>query len=147
MNTKLVIDIDHTILTPNLEFADTERRYAQAKPIQEMIDKINELHDGGFEIILHTARRMKTHNGDIEKIIDDVGDITEKWLNDHGVRYDELLFGKPHALYYIDDRSMSIDQFLKHPVEEFQKESGMNTELPNEPTLLSEFFEHCRCSS
>ena len=37
---------------------------------------------------------------------------TEKWLADHGVLYNELLFGKPPADKYVDDRSQSIERFV-----------------------------------
>ena len=42
-------------------------------------------------------------NGDVSKVIEKIGKITEDWLEKWKVPYDELIFGKPHADIYIDD--------------------------------------------
>jgi len=108
----IVFDLDGTICIPNLDEKDTHRRYALAKPIQEVIDKMHKLKYN-YRIVIHTARRMVTHNGDINKIIEDVGQVTEDWLSAHGVPYDELVWGKPYASsYYVDDKAMSVKDFL-----------------------------------
>ena len=109
----LVIDIDHTICIPNDNETDTFEKYGKAKPIQEMIDTILKAKKGGYRIVLFTARRMATHHGDINKVIEDVGDLTKQWLRDHGVQYDELVFGKPNAVYYVDDKAMLPQQFME----------------------------------
>ena len=108
----LVIDIDHTICTPNDSATDTYEKYGKAEPIPVMIDAIRKAKDSGFRIVLFTARRMATHNGDINKVIEDVGDLTKSWLKDNNVPYDELQFGKPNAIYYVDDKAMTPDQFV-----------------------------------
>jgi len=46
---------------------------------------------------------MRTCNGDVSKVIEKIGKITEDWLEKWKVPYDELIFGKPHADIYIDD--------------------------------------------
>lgn len=108
----LVIDIDHTICTPNDSATDTYEKYGKAEPIQTMIDAIRKAKDSGFRIVLFTARRMATHNGNINKVIEDVGDLTKEWLKDNNVPYDELMFGKPNAVYYVDDKAMTPGQFV-----------------------------------
>jgi capsule biosynthesis phosphatase len=113
MNTPtLVIDIDHTICVPNDAESDTFKKYGMAEPIQEMISAIRAAKESGFKIILFTARRMATHNGDINKVIEDVGDLTKSWLKDNNVPYDELMFGKPNAVYYVDDKALTPNQFI-----------------------------------
>lgn len=109
----LVIDIDHTICIPNDSVKDTFEKYGRAKPIPEMIDAIASAKKKGYRVILFTARRMSTHNGDINKVIEDVGDLTKQWLKDHNVQYDELIFGKPNAVYYVDDKAMLPSTFLE----------------------------------
>lgn len=109
----LVIDIDHTICTPNDSEKDTFEKYGKATPILEMIESIRSAKEKGFRIVLLTARRMETHNGDINKVIEDVGELTINWLNDHGVPYDELMFGKPSAVYYVDDKALRPDEFIE----------------------------------
>lgn len=108
----LVIDIDHTICIPNDSATDTFEKYGKAEPIQKMIDAIRIAKESGFKIVLFTARRMATHNGNINKVIEDVGDLTKTWLKDNKVPYDELLFGKPNAVYYVDDKAMLPNQFI-----------------------------------
>lgn len=114
MNTQtLVIDIDHTICTPDDTKTDTFEKYGLATPISEMIESIRKAKAKGFRIVLFTARRMATHNGDINKVIADVGDLTKNWLAEHNVPYDELIFGKPNAVYYVDDKALRPDEFVK----------------------------------
>ena len=109
----LVIDIDHTICTPDDTKQDTFEKYGKATPKLEMIASIRRAKELGFRITLFTARRMATHNGDINKVIEDVGDLTENWLKEHDVPYDELIFGKPNAVYYVDDKALRPDEFVK----------------------------------
>ena len=109
----LVIDIDHTICTPNDSAKDTYEKYGKATPIPEMITSIRKAKEKGFRIVLLTARRMATHDGDINKVIEDVGELTTNWLKDHEVPYDDLIFGKPNAVYYVDDKAMRPDEFVK----------------------------------
>jgi capsule biosynthesis phosphatase len=114
LNTQtLVIDIDHTICFPNDSEKETFEKYGKAKPIPVMIESIRKAKEKGYYIILFTARRMLTHDGDINKVIEDVGDITKNWLKEHNVPYDELRFGKPNAIYYVDDKSIRPDEFVK----------------------------------
>merc|ERR1711965_864379 len=54
----------------------------------------------GHHIILHTARRMRTHGANVGAV---VADVTIQSLQDAGIDYDELHFGKPWAQFYIDD--------------------------------------------
>jgi capsule biosynthesis phosphatase len=109
---RYVIDLDHTICFPNDQFKDTKRRYSQAKPNPKVIAQIQKLYLNGDYIIIHTARRMVTHKGNIAKIEADVGEVTRTWLRLHTVQYHELVFGKPYGDVYIDDKGMSIDEFV-----------------------------------
>lgn len=105
-------DLDGTICeekkkgTPYTEYANVE-------PFQDVIDYINELYDNGNKIIIFTARHMVSTNGDLDKIIDRVGKITEDWLSKHNVKYHELKFGKIYADYYYDDKAINIIKFRK----------------------------------
>lgn len=91
-----------------MEHSDTQRRYAEAEPIWEMIQFLRILQLEGHKIIIYTARRMLTHNGDIAKIEADVGDVTRQWLSDYNVPYDLLVFGKPYGDFYIDDKAINV---------------------------------------
>ena len=93
---------------------DAKQKYGNALPNNKIINGMRILKRQGFHIILLTARRMLTHNGDIEKIIEDVGKITTDWLERYDVPYDELIWGKPYSsTYYVDDKAMNLEEFVK----------------------------------
>ena len=85
------IDIDDTIF-------ETDENYNVISPIQPVIDKINKLYDEECYIIINTSR------GYITGI--DWRELTEKQLEEFGVKYHELLFTKPAASYYLDDKNI-----------------------------------------
>lgn len=90
-------DIDGVIAT-----IQSDNQYDLSSPRQEMIDIINFLFDQGHQIILFTARGSATGV--------DWSEITRLQMQAWGVKYHRLLFGKPAADYYIDDKSMSLEQ-------------------------------------
>ncbi len=106
-------DLDDTICFPQHQFTDSERKYAQAAPNVTVIAKIKDLHREGNEIIIFTARRMLTHKGNIEKIKLDVEQVTKDWLSEYHVPFHQLIFGKPYADYYIDDKAVPLDRLQK----------------------------------
>jgi uncharacterized HAD superfamily protein len=108
-------DLDGTLCTQvNLadnhgEDATLEECYKQAEPIQDRIDKVNELFDSGFTIIIATARA----SGHPEKV-EDWMSLTEKQLKEWGVKHHILSVGdKVHADLYIDDRSTNASDYFK----------------------------------
>lgn len=109
----LVVDLDDTIFIPNHDEKDTYRKYGLAQPIPEMIEALTKAKKLEYKIVISTARRMLTHRGDINKVIEDVGDITTTWLNEHKVPYDEIQYGKPYGVYYIDDKAMLPYTFIE----------------------------------
>jgi glycerol-3-phosphate cytidylyltransferase len=103
---RIVVDIDDTICTT------IDRDFENSIPNIPVINKINELYDKGMEIILYTARGGKSCQTLEEKIVK-YGTLTTEWLKKNGVKYNQLLFGKLNADYYVDDKNLSIDEFLK----------------------------------
>jgi hypothetical protein len=57
-------------------------------------------------VILFTARHMKTCGGNTSLVVARQGLVTLRWLEEHGVEFDEIMFGKPHADVYIDDNAL-----------------------------------------
>lgn len=100
----ICFDLDHTLCTPVEGFERSEIKYGQATPIPETIEWLREQKASGAVVIIHTARRMRTHKGDVQAVERDVGQLTREWLAIHQVPYDELVFGKPNADIYIDDK-------------------------------------------
>lgn len=109
----IVMDLDGTICFPNLDKRNTQERYGEAKPNYPVIEKMNSLSEKGYDFVILTARRMVTHQGDIEKIIEDVGEITENWLQAHKVPYKYIQWGKPYAMYYVDDKALLPEEFVE----------------------------------
>jgi hypothetical protein len=72
-----------------------------------MIDLSLFLKKQGHEIIIYTARRMETHKSNIGKVIKDIALVTFATLDKFGIQYDEIIFGKPIADIYIDDRALN----------------------------------------
>lgn len=108
----IVFDMDDTICFPNHSEKDSYEKYGLAKPNLPLIKKMQQMAEDGWYITISSARRMLTHDGDVEKIIADIGIITTSWLSRHGVPYNEIHFGKPYAsTYYVDDKAMTLDQF------------------------------------
>jgi len=94
-----VFDLDGTICTQ-----EKMGTYQDALPIEKIVEKIRVLWCLGDYIIIFTARGMNTFSGNILAIERNMRPITEKWLRDHDVPYHELIFGKPAADVYVDDK-------------------------------------------
>mgnify|MGYP001571360671 CR=1 FL=1 len=88
------LDLDGTICS------DTNGKYAEAKPIQEIIDKINTLYEQGNTITIYTARGATTGI--------DWRALTEKQLHKWGVKYHKLLMNKPYGDLFVDDRAVNV---------------------------------------
>lgn len=110
---RFCFDLDNTLVT----YPEIEGDYTSVKPIQRTIDFLNFLHSLGHTIIIHTARRMKTHSGNVGKVQSDIGKITFETLDKFKIKYDEIYFGKPYAHFYIDDLSIK-------PFDNLEKETG-----------------------
>ena len=102
-NKRICFDLDNTLVS----FPTIINDYTSVKPIQKNIDFLKYLKRFGNTIIIYTARRMKTHNGNIGKINSDIGKITFETLDKFNIPYDEIYFGKPYADFYIDDLALN----------------------------------------
>ncbi len=100
---RICFDLDNTLVT----YPTIPNDYSSVKPICEMINLLHFFKKEGYEIIIHTARRMKTHNNNVGKVIKDIASITIDTLEKFNIEYDELIFGKPIADIYIDDRAIN----------------------------------------
>jgi capsule biosynthesis phosphatase len=90
-----------------VSFPKIKNDYTSVEPINKNINFLRYLKRLGHTIIIYTARRMKTHSGNISKIMADIGKITFDTLIKFDIPYDEIVFGKPHADFYIDDLAIS----------------------------------------
>ena len=116
----LIFDIDGTICP----IKEKEERYEDVIPNKEIVDKMKMYKENGAKIILNTSRNMNSYNGNIGLINANTAKILLKWLEKWDIPYDEIIYGKPwpgHNGFYIDDRTIRPDEFLKYDIEEAKK--------------------------
>jgi capsule biosynthesis phosphatase len=104
-NTKkrICFDLDNTLVT----YPKISGDYNTVEPIYKNINYLKYLKKKGNTIIIYTARRMRTHQGNNGKILADIGEITFQTLKKYEIPFDEIYFGKPYADYYIDDLAIN----------------------------------------
>jgi capsule biosynthesis phosphatase len=98
---RICIDLDGVIA----ELRKPGETYADVKPVPGAVERVRTLRAAGHYVILYTARHMKTCDGNTSKVIARQGLTTLRWLEEHGIEVDEIMFGKPHADVYIDDNA------------------------------------------
>lgn len=125
---RFCFDIDNTLIISSND-------YTINKPIEKNINYLRFLKSMGHTIILHTARRMKTHNGNVGKVMSDIAAKTLHSLHELNIPYDEIYFGKPYADFYIDDRAINAYHDL-------EKETGFYENNIKERDFNSISIEH-----
>ena len=115
---RICFDIDNTILTYPKIIAD----YSTCLPIRHNVEILKFLKSIGHTIILFTARRMRTHSGNVGAVIADIGDITLKSLEKYDIPYDEIYFGKPYANFYIDDLAVNTSSNIEKEIGFYKSE-------------------------
>lgn len=75
-----------------------ERTYSRsmAKPLQGAIESVNKLYDEGHTILIYSARTWMEF------------EMTTHWLKENGVKYHQLIMGKPIGDLWIDDRAIGF---------------------------------------
>ena len=90
------VDCDGTLTS---SMCWTPEECLEAEPRKEVIDRVNSLK--GVWIIIYTARA------------DELIPATIKWLCKYNVKYHAISNQKIPADYYIDDKNLTIQQFIK----------------------------------
>jgi len=115
-----IFDIDGTLCP----IKKKEENYEDLIPYQEMVDKIREYKKDGAKIILFTSRNMNSYQGNIGLINANTAKVVLAWLDKWEIPYDEIIYGKPwpgHKGFYVDDRTVRPDEFLKLSVQELDE--------------------------
>lgn len=104
---KIIIDLDNTITdeNPEISYENKDRNDEVVKTLKNLPKE---------DVIIFTARNMRSFNGDLQKINTITKPIAEEWLKKNNVEYDELIMGKPwcgEEGFYVDDKNLSIDEF------------------------------------
>jgi len=115
MQKKYFVDLDNTLcLTINSD-------YINSKPIRERISYVNKLKEDGNLVYIWTARGS---NSGIDHT-----ELTKRQLEEWGIKYDNLLMGKPSYDVYIDDKSFNVDTFWPVPKENESKSKKLPVEI------------------
>ena len=111
-----LIDIDGTITddVPNEE----PERMAVVLPYAGAVETLNRWYDEGHVITFFTSRTEEER------------DITEAWLNKHGVKYHGLLMGKPRGgnYHWVDNHIVRATRY-----------TGKFTDLVDKETTIQVF--------
>lgn len=121
----LVVDIDGTLC----DIKTPKQSYAELAPKAAIIDKLRKYQANGYRILLFTSRNMKTYNNNLGLINKHTAPVLLEWLAKWDVPYDEILFGKPwprNKGFYIDDRAVRPDEFLRMSEAEIQQLLGQD---------------------
>ncbi|MEB2304957.1 MULTISPECIES: capsular biosynthesis protein [Citrobacter] len=113
----IVFDVDGTLCP----IRKPDEEYSELEPFEEMISLLREYKSKGFYIILYSARNMNTFQGNVGRIAAVTGKQLMEWLERHDIPYDEMHLGKPwpgRGGFYVDDKSIRPDEFLKLSYEE-----------------------------
>jgi capsule biosynthesis phosphatase len=123
----LVVDVDGTLC----EIKSAGQSYADLLPRDGMLEKLAEYRRKGYRILLFTSRNMSTYKNNLGQINKYTAPLLLEWLAKWEVPFDEILFGKPwprECGFYIDDRAVRPDEFLRLSEEEIQKLLGQELE-------------------
>src|SRR5436305_14638293 len=115
---RICIDLDGVVC----RLRKAGEQYPDLQPVDGAVEKIRQLRAAGHYLILLTARHMKTCEGNVGQVIARQGTTLFKWLQRHGLEFDEIHFGKPHADIYIDDNAFRFTSWSEI--------SGDGTSLP-----------------
>jgi len=88
----ICVDLDNTLCR-----SASPDDYAEAEPMPGAREALRQLRQAGWIIVLFTGRHF--HHWQ----------VTTDWLRRHGFEYDQVVFGKPPARFYIDDRAIPFD--------------------------------------
>jgi capsule biosynthesis phosphatase len=102
-----VFDLDNTLC--KTESSD----YKNSVPFVDRIKIVNKLYDEGHIIIIHTARGMGSTENNQIKAIKKYYSLTETQLSLWGIKYHNLILGKPSGDFYIDDKGINHNDFFE----------------------------------
>ena len=118
IQNKLVIALDDTISV-------TEHgAYVNPKTIKKTVDMIRQYKEQGFYIVIHSARNMRTYNGEVGLINVNTLPNIISWLKKNDIPFDEIIVGKPWCGYdgfYIDDKAIRPSEFHSMSFEQIKE--------------------------
>ncbi len=120
----IVMDLDNTIsFTKNGD-------YSAAEVDIEVVAKMREYKEMGFKIVIHSARNMRTYDGNLGLINANTLPVVMRWLDENDIPYDEILMGKPWCGidgFYVDDKAVRPNEFKELSYEKIKELIGSDT--------------------
>ena len=116
---RIVMDIDGVLAKQN-----SSKDYSEKEVDKEILSRLKEYSEKDFYIILYTARNMRTHEGRIGKINAETAPTLLEWLEEKGIPYNEIHYGKPwcgHKGFYVDDKAIRPSEFENMSHEEIRE--------------------------
>lgn len=114
---KIIMDIDGTLCPVRKK----DEKYEDLVPFSEILQQLKFYKKNGAYIVLFTSRNVNSYEGNIGLINANTAKILLGWLEKWEIPYDEIIYGKPwpgHNGFYVDDRSIRPDEFLKYSINE-----------------------------
>ncbi|KAJ9156553.1 Capsule biosynthesis phosphatase [Pleurostoma richardsiae] len=102
---RFCFDLDGTLVG----YPEVKGDYSTCPPIEKNIKLVQQLFKAGHHIIIQTARRMKTHDGNVGSVIADIGPVTFAQLAKYEIPFHDIHFGKPWADVYVDDLAVNAN--------------------------------------
>lgn len=112
---RIVVDVDGVLAKKD------EGEYANKDVDPEVLARLKEYEAQGFDVILYTARNMRTYDGRVGRINAKTAPVLLDWLDEHDIPYTEIHYGKPWCGYdgfYVDDKAIRPDEFAEMTHEE-----------------------------
>lgn len=106
---KIVIDLDDTISITH------KGDYDNSIPINNVVDKLREYKDKGYDIVVYSSRNMRTYNNNIGEINVHTLPKIITFLHKYNIPYDQIFLGKPWAGFdgfYVDDKCIRPSEFI-----------------------------------
>lgn len=134
---RFCFDLDRTLVTA----PKVEGDYTTCEPIERNVNFLKHLKSLGHYIIIYTARRMRTNQGQLGRVMKEIGKLTYDQLDRMGIPYDEIHFGKPYAAFYIDDLAVNCNLNLEKQIGYYnstiKSRSFNNVEIMNSMVIKS----------
>ena len=113
---RLIIDLDGT-----LTIDDASKSYAEREPDAAVVGRLKEYKALGYEIVIHSARNMRTYKSQVGLINVHTLPVILDWLRRNDIPFDEVHVGKPWCGtegFYVDDRSIRPNEFVSMSAEQ-----------------------------
>ena len=114
MEVKVVFDIDD-VIAMGFNHTKHDEKVVNSLVVDKMKSIKSELN---AKIVLHTSRGSISCNGDLQLIEKNILPNLVEWLKDNEVPYDEIVFGKPLADLYVDDKGMNLGTLVSSDFKE-----------------------------